>query len=103
MVAGWPDCHPKELVVADDGTIYMSLGDPGLAAFSATGSLLDTYSGTGGLAFDRASGVALAGTTLYAADLGNNRLQSSPCPSQATLVLLGIGGIGLFAAGDIRS
>jgi DNA-binding beta-propeller fold protein YncE len=91
-VAGWPDAaHPKELAVGDDGTIYMSLGDPGLAAFTSTGTLLDTYLGSGGGTFDRASGVAIYGNTLYAVDLGHNRVQVFAVPEPATLALLGAG------------
>ena len=85
LVPTWPDFHPKELAIAPDGTIFMSLGDPGFAAFSPSGQLLDTFGG-----LDRASGVALSGNTLYGVELGTHLVHVFAVPEPATLSMLGM-------------
>jgi streptogramin lyase len=62
------DRKAKLAAVADDGTIFASVGDPGFAAFAPDGSTLAYFPASGSL--DGASGVALDGSTLYAAVRG---------------------------------
>jgi len=75
------------LAIGADGTIYMSLGDPGFAAFTNSGTLINAVSG-----FDRAAGVALYGNSLYGVDLGHSRIAvfSLPEPSAWALAISGV-------------
>lgn len=86
VIPNWSDVHPKELAIAPDGTIFCSLGDPGFAAFSSSGQLLDTYGG-----LDRANGVALFGNTLYGVETGAHLVHLFQVPEPASLSLLAPG------------
>jgi DNA-binding beta-propeller fold protein YncE len=65
-VTTWSDNRPKQLALGPDGSLYMALGDEGLAVFSSAGTLLDCWPTN----FAMASGVAIYGDTLYAVDRG---------------------------------
>ena len=94
----WTDRVPKELQIARDGTIFMTIGDPGFAAFSSNGTPLDSYQGPSAYGFDGASGIALDGGTLYAVVRGtgtpaNAQILVFTVPEPSSLGVLGVASV----------
>ena len=84
LPAGWND-HAGNIAVAADGTIFASYPHNGLAAFSSTGQLLDTYSA----GFINPHSIAISGNTLYALDGITHTVYVFQTPEPASLLFLG--------------
>lgn len=94
----WSEQKPKQVQVAGDGTIFVSVGDPGFAAFSSDGTLLDTYPGSSASGLDGATGLALDGAILYGSVRGlgtpaNAQILVFTVPEPASLALLGVASV----------
>jgi len=99
-VPAWSFDHPVELAVGPDGRIFVT-EDSGLAAFSSTGTLLDTYGGSG--QFSIPTSVLTDGTNLWCVDRapsgtsGHDFVQVFTVPEPASLSLLALGIAALLA------